>query len=101
MATISYRPSNGTEGDIFMSCFCCRCERDKEFTDDPDEGISCPIVANAFAFGIKEEGYPKEWVRDEGSDVTMIGAPGARCTAFVERGDQIPYRCDKTADLFK
>lgn len=101
MTTEPYRPSNGTEGDIFMSYFCARCERDKDFQDDPEMGISCPIVANALAFGITEEGYSKEWVRDVDSDVTTIGGSGARCTAFVERGEEIPYRSDKTPDMFK
>lgn len=99
--TIPYRPSNGTEGDVFMSVFCSRCERDKDFTDDPEEGISCPIVANAFAYSIIDPEYPKEWVRDEDSECGLIGGCGARCTAFIQRGDEIPYRCDATPDMFK
>jgi len=31
--TKPYRPSNGTEGDIFMSRFCARCERDRAFQE--------------------------------------------------------------------
>jgi len=68
--------------------------------DDPEEGISCPILANVFALAIDHPDYPKEWVKDEGSDPGMIGAPGARCTAFVEVGQEIPYRCPKTKDMF-
>lgn len=99
--TKPYRPSNGTEGEIFIGYFCSKCERDKSLRDDPEDGIGCPILLNAFAFSIGEEGYPKEWVRDEGSHVTLIGGDGARCTAFVEDGDEIPYRCESTEDLFK
>lgn len=99
--TEPYRPSNGTEGEIFISYFCCRCERDKSLRDDPEEGIGCHILANSFAYSINDPNYPKEWVRDEDADITMIGGNGARCTAFVEEGKDIPYRCASTGDLFK
>jgi hypothetical protein len=98
--TVPYRPSNGTEGDIFMSRFCHRCARDVEFRDDPEEGVSCPILLAAFAYYTSDPHYPKEWVRDEDAERGLIGGKGARCTAFVEEGQEIPYRCDKTKDIF-
>lgn len=100
MATEPYRPSNGTEGEIFMSCFCHRCELDKGFRENPEEFDSCPIVADAFAYSIDDPSYPKEWVRDEDADIMLIGGNGARCTAFVEDGQEVPYRCPETKDMF-
>ena len=78
-----YRPSNGTEGYAFIESNCANCERDK----DQD----CPILAASLACDIDDPGYPKEWV---------YGDEGAQCTAFVERGQQIPVRCELTGDLF-
>ncbi len=63
----SYRPSNGTEGELFQEEFCYRCK-----LDDCDEG--CDILLNTMIFGIKNEDYPKEWVFDEDGRPT--------CTAF-------------------
>ena len=67
-----YRPSNGTEGDMFMRTFCHRCEKDREWREH--ERNSCLILGNAFAFNIGEEGFPAEWVYDD------EGEPS--CTAF-------------------
>lgn len=104
MPTETYRPSNGTEGEIFMECFCFRCARDAEFQDAMARGESsdkgCPILAASFVYSTDDPKYPKEWVRDIDSDVTLIGGNGARCTAFVERGKDIPYRCPSTPDMF-
>jgi hypothetical protein len=77
MAGKPYRPSNGTEGEIFMCGWCDRCERDRAYRND--EGDSCPIVAAAFAYSIGEPGYPKEWVY-------AADGGGPVCTAFVEEG---------------
>lgn len=71
--TRPYRPANGIEGIEFMARFCANCACDAE---DLDEEDGCPIAADAFAFDIKEDGYPKQWVED---------AAGPRCTAFIER----------------
>jgi len=60
-----WRPSNGTEGDMFAEAVCCRCER------GPD---SCEIASAAWFYLIYDPGYPKEW---------QIGHDGQpRCTAF-------------------
>lgn len=99
--TERYRPSNGTEGEIFIETFCFRCQRDAAYQADPENAEGCPILANSFAYGINDPNYPVEWVRDVGSDVTMIGGNGARCTAFIERGKEIPYRCQDTKDMFE
>lgn len=74
-----YRPSNGTEGDCFMSAFCERCANDSE--DDP-----CEIIGRTMALDVDELGYPTEWIRDVGP---WPGNP--RCTAFVPEGSGIEY----------
>ena len=69
--TERYRPSNGTEGEIFMERWCARCWRDAAFR--ADQGDSCPIAAATMAFDIDDPEYPAEWIEDE---------TGPRCTAF-------------------
>lgn len=71
-----WRPSNGTGGDIFYDEWCANCERERYPESKP-----CTILARAFAFGLDESGYPKEWVCDD---------DGPRCTAFVKRGNVPP-----------
>lgn len=72
MTTKPYRPSNGTEGEMFMERFCDRCAIDGEHPQ------GCEILAASFAFDPRDERYPKEWVR---------GADGwGTCTAFNEKG---------------
>lgn len=66
------RPSNGTEGMIFMEHFCERCKRDAAFRDGT--GDSCQIAANTMAFDVSDSEYPAEW--QYGED----GQP--KCTAF-------------------
>jgi len=63
-----YRPSNGTEGACFIDYFCCKCWYDRN--------EDCPTLADAFAYDLGEEGYPAEWVQDEG---------GPRCTLFTTK----------------
>ena len=66
LAGKKFRPSNGTEGEIFIDSWCGECARDK------NQG--CPIVAATFAFDVDEPEYPQEW--QYGED----GQP--KCTAF-------------------
>ena len=51
-----YRPSNGTEGMIFMDAFCGQCFHDR--------CQDCEIVAMTMAYDLTDEEYPKEWVYD-------------------------------------
>jgi hypothetical protein len=71
-----YRPSNGTEGECFISQGCSRCERERAYReggyDDPD--LACDIQTWTMALGIDDPKYPREW--QYGDD----GRP--RCTAF-------------------
>ncbi len=85
-----YRPSCGTEGADFMERWCCHCERDRAFQENPDAADGCPIVAATFRFEIDHPEYPKEWIEDE---------KGPRCTAFTTDPSN-PVRCDMTPDMF-
>ena len=85
MTARPYRPSNGTEGDIFMSKFCFQCARDCE--DNP-----CQILGRILFNGINDPDYPKEFIEDE---------RGPRCTAFIQEGSEVPdLRCKDTMELF-
>ena len=62
-----YRPSNGTEGEMFMAEFCDRCSKCD---------VGCQIIVASMAFEKDDPEYPKEWVFDS------EGCP--TCTAFEE-----------------
>lgn len=79
-----YRPSNGTEGDIFMAEWCERCAR--------NEGDGCMIQLRALAHSIGDPEYPCEW------NFTNGGVP--QCSAFsVDQTAEA--RCDRTPDMFE
>jgi hypothetical protein len=91
-----YRPSNGTEGECFQEAWCCKCERDRAYADggpDVDPALGCKILVDTFAFRVTDPQYPKEWTFDKNGEPC--------CTAFVERGIELPYRCAKTKDMFE
>jgi len=81
--TKKYRPSNGNEGDIFMSKWCDNCIRD---TEDK----ACKILGDSLCWGIDDDGYPDEWTYND------AGFP--ICTAFST--EEKPYRCSDTGDMF-
>lgn len=68
-----YRPSNGTEGDMFAERWCLDCKRSAAHRTDPDNADPCPIEMAAFWYDIYDPKYPAEW--QYGPD----GQP--RCTA--------------------
>ena len=74
-----------------MDHWCCQCERDAEFSDMQPE-LGCQILAATFAYEVTDPKYPKEWIWKGGKPV---------CTAFIELGKPLPYRCDQTLDLFE
>lgn len=92
-----YRPSNGTEGEIFFDAWCRQCQRDKSMRegvdiDECDDTERCDIIANTFAYDVEDAEYPVEW--QYGKD----GQPC--CTAFVPAGESIPTpRCEHTQEL--
>jgi hypothetical protein len=63
-----YRPGNGTDGEIFISQFCERCQKD-------DIAKGCNIQLRTMAFGVDETEYPVEWQYDADGNPT--------CTAFL------------------
>lgn len=75
-----YRPSNGTEGDMFQEGWCAHCKRDKAFRADPDREEGCNILARSMAYSVGEQGYPVEWIWQRGRPV---------CTAFDDEALQI------------
>lgn len=78
-----YRPSNGTEGEIFISDWCANCEQDKEH--------NCSILGKTMQYNIDDTEYPREWVKTQN---------GPKCTVFIEAGDSIPIIDTKTLSLF-
>lgn len=80
-----YRPSNGTEGEIFQGFWCARCRRDIKG--------NCRILILAMALDVDSPDYPREWTfADDGSPV---------CTAFIDRSTpRRGFHCRKTNDLF-
>lgn len=75
-----YRPSNGTEGVIFMDAWCSKCAKDAEMNGTVRSGDAkaeqlCPIIAATMAYDEDDPKYPREWQYDA-SDHPV-------CTAFV------------------
>jgi len=96
MTPEKYRPSNGAEGDWFMSRWCENCQRDRSIregipADQCEQDELCDIIVRTFIHDIEEPEYPVEWIRDDN---------GPRCTAFVPVGEKVAVRCDKTIDMF-
>jgi hypothetical protein len=92
----SYMPSNGTEGEFFISQWCGECARDKsmngtarrEGREENDEDW-CEILGRSF----REDAIP-EWIYGED------GQP--KCTQFVPMGSPMPVpRCPNTKDMFE
>ena len=50
-----YRPSNGTEGEMFMEKFCYRC-----IHEDGDENL-CNILSSTFWHDVDDKESPPEW----------------------------------------
>jgi len=71
-----YRPSNGTEGEIFIARWCGTCEHERERRENPDAD-GCEIVTWTMALAITDARYPQEW---------QHGTNGPRCTAYCEDG---------------
>ncbi|MDH5259299.1 MAG: hypothetical protein OEX07_14890 [Gammaproteobacteria bacterium] len=85
--TKKYRPSNSTEGDIFIAEWCNQCEKNKT------PGCECQILADTFIFQENDPAYPEEWI------YSKQGNPC--CTAFIPAGTVLTVRCDKTIDMFQ
>jgi len=66
-----FRPSNGTEAELFIAQFCEKC-----IHDTLPDGPFCEILSNTMVYEIDDVKYPKEWVYDKD------GRP--KCTKFEE-----------------
>jgi hypothetical protein len=71
-----YRPSNGTEGEMFMAEFCARCVRDAAFRAGEKGANGCDIIVRAMCFDVDDPAYPVEWTHDWNGEPT--------CTDFQE-----------------
>ena len=71
MAGRLYRPSNGTEGEIFMSRFCDRCKH----CETIDAKDLCDIIMRSMVFETDDKEYPQELKFDS------EGRP--MCTEFI------------------
>ena len=85
-----YRPSNGTEGDIFMAAWCADCAFN-DVDEDP-----CGIQLFALAHSVGDPEYPAEWVYVD--DRPTCTAFKNQC--FADDGEQLTPRCDRTLDMF-
>ncbi len=63
-----YRPSNGTEGQMFEDRWCSRCTGFR--------GGRCSILFRASIHDVGEPEYPRQWV---------MTPDGHRCTSFEDR----------------
>ena len=68
-----YRPSNGTEGEMFMAEFCHRCVRDAAFRNDEKGAKGCEIIVKAMCFDVDDPQYPEEWTYDWNGEPTCTG----------------------------
>ena len=90
--TKPFRPSNGTEGDIFHGQYCTYCR-----ANAGEDG--CDIELRAMANDIDDPEYPKEWIREWRDALNWWGAP--LCTAYVSINDpERTPRCPNTLDMF-
>lgn len=60
-----YKPSNGTEGEIFFNKFCYRCK--KYVYDEETESDDCELnlIIAAEINEVDDLDYPDEWQYDE------------------------------------
>lgn len=69
-----YRPSNGTEGEMFMDKRCYQCIHEKWLHTQNDDDAKCEILNNTMLYDVHEDEYPEEWTYDENDKPT--------CTAW-------------------
>ena len=57
-----YQPSNGSEGDMFISKFCMKC-----IHNDPhiDGFKNCNILSETMMYHVTDDEYPSEWTFDD------------------------------------
>ena len=70
--TKKYRPSNGTEGEMFCDDFCYHCIH---CDPDPEGKKQCEILLRSLCYDIDDPEYPIEWTYNEKDEPT--------CTNYV------------------
>lgn len=73
MSSKKYRPSNGTEGEGFIGCYCMNCINEHP---DSNRKPKCDILSRSFLYDINDKEYPEEWIYGDDNRPT--------CTAFVK-----------------
>lgn len=76
-----YRPSNGTEGLVFMDSLCFKCRNDHAHQASGGEEPGCRIIADSMCYSPGDPKYPTEWVWKDGQPT---------CTAFDDIDDEAP-----------
>lgn len=69
MAQALYRPTNASEGDVFMGVWCARCERDRGHRENPETSDGCPILIATLGYSINHPDYPAAWVVVDGKAI--------------------------------
>jgi hypothetical protein len=77
-----YRPSNGSEGMIFMALWCDCCAKNEN-----DKDGYCQIVGETMRLDHDDPEYPPEWCFD--------GEGQPQCTAFTEEGIELVVNEDQ------
>jgi hypothetical protein len=79
-----WRPSNGTEGELFQENYCAKCDK-----WDAEDG--CPIAAATFFLDEDDPAYPEEW---------QIGKDGQpTCTAFPISAEDDPRQINMFSEV--
>lgn len=98
-----WRPSNGTEGEIFQEQFCENCVHDRAYREDKTRGVPCKVLTMIMACDIGDPEYPEEFSEKDGD---------RRCTKFQrvieeklvfdDEGGLVDTgaRCEHTPDMF-
>ena len=60
-----YRPSNGTEGMIFVDEYCSHCIHEKFMHTQVHGDLQCEIFDKTLIYDVKDKEYPEEWTYDE------------------------------------
>lgn len=56
-----YRPSNGSEGDHFISFYCENCIHEKYIHTMDEHDKQCDILIRSMFYDVADEEYPDEW----------------------------------------
>lgn len=73
-----YRPSNGTEGEIFQHNFCLNC-----IHENLESETWCEILTRTMYYKVTDASYPTEWIHNDEGEPT--------CTNFAPSVDSPEY----------